>query len=68
MITSLILFENEFLNIVFTALALDELIRVASKITTWYGTLNVRLGRVRLPGWTLKYVYMVISETVTGRH
>ena len=47
MIMSLVLFENEFLNIVsisFTALILNELIMVALEITTWsvsdvsYGT------------------------------
>ena len=40
MIMSLILFENEFLNIVsisFTALVLNELIMVALEITIWYG-------------------------------
>jgi phospholipid-translocating ATPase len=39
MIMSLVLFENEFLNIVaisFTALILNELIMVALEITTWY--------------------------------
>ena len=39
MILSLVLFENEFLNIVaisFTALVLNELIMVALEITTWY--------------------------------
>lgn len=39
MIGSLVLFENEFLNIVsisFTALVLNELIMVALEITTWY--------------------------------
>ncbi|KAL4246411.1 Phospholipid-transporting ATPase [Abortiporus biennis] len=49
MIMSLVLFENEFLNIVaisFTALILNELIMVALEITTWH-------------------VYMVISEVVT---
>jgi len=49
MIMSLILFENEFLNIVsisFTALILNELIMVALEITTWH-------------------VYMVIAEIVT---
>ena len=38
MIMSLVLFENEFLNIVsisFTALILNELIMVALEITTW---------------------------------
>ncbi|TDL27061.1 phospholipid-translocating P-type ATPase, partial [Rickenella mellea] len=49
MIMSLVLFENEFLNIVsisFTALVLNELIMVAVEITTWH-------------------VYMVLSEIVT---
>ncbi|KAG8702472.1 putative aminophospholipid-translocase [Ceratobasidium sp. 394] len=49
MIMSLLLFENEFLNIVaisFTALVLNELIMVALEITTWH-------------------LYMVISEVVT---
>jgi phospholipid-translocating ATPase len=39
MIMSLVLFENEFLNIVaisFTALILNELIMVALEITTWH--------------------------------
>lgn len=38
MIMSLLLFENEFLNIVaisFTALVLNELIMVGLEITTW---------------------------------
>lgn len=38
MIMSLVLFENEFLNIVsisFTALILNELIMVALEVTTW---------------------------------
>ena len=41
MIMSLVLFENEFLNIVaisFTALVINELIMVALEITTWYVT------------------------------
>ncbi|KAI0341172.1 protein transporter [Trametopsis cervina] len=49
MIMSLVLFENEFLNIVsisFTALVLNELIMVALEITTWH-------------------LYMVISEVAT---
>lgn len=49
MILSLLLFENEFLNIIaisFTALVLNELIMVALEITTWH-------------------VYMVLSEVVT---
>ncbi|KZP33190.1 phospholipid-translocating P-type ATPase [Athelia psychrophila] len=49
MIMSLVLFENEFLNIVsisFTALVINELIMVALEITTWH-------------------LYMVISEVAT---
>ncbi|KAG9311135.1 hypothetical protein JVU11DRAFT_9050 [Chiua virens] len=49
MIMSLLLFENEFLNIVsisFTSLIMNELIMVALEITTWH-------------------TYMVISEVVT---
>lgn len=49
MIASLLLFENEFLNIVgisFTALILNELIMVALEITTWH-------------------IYMFLSEIVT---
>ncbi|TKY85994.1 hypothetical protein EX895_004819 [Sporisorium graminicola] len=49
MILSLLLFENEFLNIVsisFTALVVNELIMVALEITTWH-------------------VYMLLSEIVT---
>jgi phospholipid-translocating ATPase len=44
MIISLVLFENEFLNIVaisFTALILNELIMVALEITIWYVRLYV---------------------------
>jgi len=39
MIIALVLFENEFLNIVaisFTALIINELIMVALEITIWY--------------------------------
>jgi len=66
MIMSLILFENEFLNIVsisFTALILNELIMVALEITIWCGPfflvrLDDRLTRVDpLPGtstWSLR--------------
>lgn len=39
MIISLVLFENEFLNIVsisFTSLILNELIMVALEVTIWY--------------------------------
>ena len=42
MIIALVLFENEFLNIVaisFTALILNELIMVALEITKWYVSL-----------------------------
>lgn len=49
MILSLLLFENEFLNIIaisFTALVLNELIMVALEITTWH-------------------VYMLLSEIAT---
>ena len=49
MLLSLLLFENEFLNIIaisFTALVLNELIMVALEITTWH-------------------VYMVVSEVAT---
>lgn len=49
MIMSLVLFENEFLNIVaisFTALILNELIMVALEITTWHP-------------------YMIVAEVVT---
>ncbi len=49
MLMSLVLFENEFLNIVsisFTALVVNELIMIALEITTWH-------------------VYMVIAEIVT---
>jgi phospholipid-translocating ATPase len=45
MIISLVLFENEFLNIVaisFTALILNELIMVALEITIWYVRLYLR--------------------------
>ncbi|PWN48183.1 putative NEO1-P-type ATPase [Violaceomyces palustris] len=49
MILSLLLFENEFLNIVgisFTALVVNELIMVALEITTWHA-------------------YMILSEIIT---
>jgi len=49
MLASLLLFENEFLNIVsisFTALIVNELVMVALEITTWH-------------------LYMVLSEIVT---
>lgn len=47
MIMSLVLFENEFLNIVsisFTALILNELIMVALEITTWYVSQMVKFN------------------------
>ena len=66
MIMSLILFENEFLNIVsisFTALILNELIMVALEITTWlvcdYSSFLTKTER------SYRHVYMVISEVVT---
>ena len=51
MIMSLILFENEFLNIVsisFTALVLNELIMIALEITIWCDALPVPIGTVGL--------------------
>jgi len=66
---SLILFENEFLNIVsisFTALVLNELIMVALEITIWYDAFfrfdpNGSLTYVH----STRHVYMVIAEIVT---
>ena len=52
MIMSLILFENEFLNIVsisFTALVLNELIMVALEITIWYDVPPVQIKTANLP-------------------
>ena len=52
MIMSLVLFENEFLNIVsisFTALVLNELIMVALEITIWYDAPKVQIETVDLP-------------------
>jgi len=52
MIMSLILFENEFLNIVsisFTALVLNELIMVALEITIWYDAPQAPIETVDLP-------------------
>ena len=51
MIMSLILYENEFLNIVsisFTALILNELIMVALEITIWYDAPPAPIGTVDL--------------------
>ena len=66
MIMSLVLFENEFLNIVsisFTALILNELIMVALEITTWLvcdsSSFLTKTER------SYRHVYMVISEVVT---
>jgi phospholipid-translocating ATPase len=67
MIIALVLFENEFLNIVaisFTALILNELIMVALEITKWcvlfLPTLD-SLNNILL----CRHVYMIISEVVT---
>ncbi len=66
MIMSLVLFENEFLNIVsisFTALVLNELIMVALEITTWWVCTAVlcTICSTELS----RHVYMIISEIVT---
>ena len=56
MILSLVLFENEFLNIVaisFTALILNELIMVALEITIWY---------VRLPCHRASFLFFFSCE------
>ena len=66
MIMSLVLFENEFLNIVaisFTALVLNELIMVALEITTWYAVRFSLL--VKLCDISHRHIYMVVSEIVT---
>lgn len=65
MIMSLVLFENEFLNIVsisFTALVLNELIMVALEITTWCVP-ELALRCIFLI--EIRHLYMVISEVVT---
>ena len=67
MIMSLVLFENEFLNIVaisFTALVLNELIMVALEITTWWVVVRTRKCRT-LTFTRHRHVYMVVSEIVT---
>lgn len=54
MIMSLVLFENEFLNIVaisFTSLILNELIMVALEITTWYAYTFVPIFFAKLRIW-----------------
>ena len=51
MIMSLLLFENEFLNIVsisFTELVLNELIMVAVQITTWYAYLLLSIAKLNI--------------------
>ena len=66
MIMSLVLFENEFLNIVsisFTALILNELIMVALEITTWSVYLTRCCPYTLTP--SCRHMYMVVSEIVT---
>lgn len=66
MIMSLVLFENEFLNIVsisFTALILNELIMVALEITTWCAP-HVRQFTMK-PHTCARHLYMAISEVAT---
>ena len=69
MIMSLLLFENEFLNIVsisFTALVLNELIMVAVEITTWsVGEVVFNLLSILADEMTNRHVYMVVSEIAT---
>jgi len=58
MIMSLLLFENEFLNIVaisFTALVFNELIMVALEITTWCAS---RLVAVHLEDLLRRQAYL----------
>ena len=67
MIIALVLFENEFLNIVaisFTALILNELIMVALEITIWY-VYPVSFGAFMRTLASTRHVYMIISEVVT---
>jgi hypothetical protein len=67
MIIALVLFENEFLNIVaisFTALILNELIMVALEITIWY-VYPVSSGALMRTVASTRHVYMIISEVVT---
>lgn len=69
MIMSLVLFENEFLNIVsisFTALILNELIMVALEITTWYDISFILYNfTADQSSYFHRHIYMVISEVVT---
>lgn len=67
MIMSLVLFENEFLNIVsisFTALVLNELIMVALEITTWYNLSHFLLSRL-LTMVRQAYLYGCIRDSHT---
>lgn len=67
MIIALVLFENEFLNIVaisFTALILNELIMVALEITKWY-VLFLHTVESLITVFFCRHVYMIISEVVT---
>jgi phospholipid-translocating ATPase len=67
MIIALVLFENEFLNIVaisFTALILNELIMVALEITIWY-VYSAASGPLIRTLVSSRHVYMIISEVVT---
>lgn len=67
MIIALVLFENEFLNIVaisFTALILNELIMVALEITKWCVLFSPTLES-RITVFFARHVYMIISEVVT---
>lgn len=68
MIMSLLLFENEFLNIVsisFTALVLNELIMVAVQITTWHvcSYWIFRIFQIDCPLY--RHAYMILAEIVT---
>ena len=69
MIMSLLLCENEFLNIVsisFTALVLNELIMVAVEITTWsVGEVVLNLLSVPADEMRNRHVYMVVYEIAT---
>ena len=68
MIIALVLFENEFLNIVaisFTALILNELIMVALEITIWCAPLFPPSPMTSKNLTFRRHVYMIISEVVT---
>jgi len=70
MIIALVLFENEFLNVVaitFTALIVNELIMVALEITIWC-VLFFSPSLLRVFDTCLgspRHVYMIISEVLT---